>query len=122
MARDRDPASLGAPGDAVGARDLGPDEVDNLSEVMALKSDMRRLTLRSLESGPGRLVFSLGNDAKLDPAKVLALVQRSKGGYRLTPEMKLVAILDPKKGSTPHNLLAATKRVLRDLLQCESEG
>jgi transcription-repair coupling factor (superfamily II helicase) len=54
-------------------------------------------------------------------AKVLALVQRSKGGYRLTPEMKLVAILDPKKGSTPHNLLAATKRVLRDLLLCESE-
>jgi hypothetical protein len=30
-----------------------PLEVDNLSEVMAIKADMRRLRLRTLESGPG---------------------------------------------------------------------
>jgi hypothetical protein len=52
-------------------------EVDNLSEVMAIKADMRRLRLRTLESGPGRIVFSLGHETELDPQKLTGLVQRS---------------------------------------------
>jgi transcription-repair coupling factor (superfamily II helicase) len=106
-----------------------PDEVDNLSEVMAIKADMRRLRLRSLESGPsagsgqgpGRVVFALGNDALLDAGKLAGLVQRSRGAYRLTPEMKLVATVDPARTKLPHDLLAAVKHVLRDLLGCESD-
>ncbi|MGQ0504372.1 MAG: transcription-repair coupling factor, partial [Myxococcaceae bacterium] len=37
-----------------------PDEVDNLSELMLLKIDLRDLQLRNLETGPGRLAISLG--------------------------------------------------------------
>ena len=58
---------------------------------MLLKIDMRELRLRALEAGAGRLVVTLGADALLDGAKLAALVQRSKGVYRLTPDMKLVA-------------------------------
>ncbi len=97
-----------------------PLEVDNLSEVMAIKADMRRLRLRMLESGPGRIVFTLGHDAQIDSNKLAGLVQRSKGGYRLTPEMKLVAHV-ALKSEEPQDLLAACKKVLRDLLACESE-
>jgi transcription-repair coupling factor (superfamily II helicase) len=97
-----------------------PLEVDNLSEVMAIKADMRRLRLRTLESGPGRIVFSLGHEAELDPQKLTGLVQRSKGAYRLTPEMKLVATSGPKT-KEPQDVLGACKRVLRDLLKCQSE-
>ncbi len=97
-----------------------PLEVDNLSEVMALKADMRKLRLRTLESGPGRVVFWLGNEAELDPKKLTGLVQRSKGAYRLTPEMKLVAAVDPKV-KEPQHVIAACKRVLRDLLGCQVE-
>lgn len=97
-----------------------PLEVDNLSEVMAIKADMRKLRLRTLESGPGRVVFWLGNEAELDPKKVMGMVQRSKGAYRLTPEMKLVAAIDPKV-KEPQDLIAACKRVLRDLLSCQVE-
>ncbi|HEX4620675.1 MAG TPA: transcription-repair coupling factor, partial [Myxococcaceae bacterium] len=39
-----------------------PDEVDHLSEVMLLKMDLRALRARSLDSGPGRLVVTLGGD------------------------------------------------------------
>ncbi len=92
-----------------------PDEVDNLSELMLLKIDMRDLQLRSLESGPGRLVVTLGTDALLDPAKTAKLVQRSKGGYRLTPDMKLIAKVS--EGLKGHNLLIEAKRVLRELGQ-----
>ncbi|MFZ5469010.1 MAG: transcription-repair coupling factor [Myxococcota bacterium] len=87
-----------------------PDEVDNLSELMALKIDMRDLRLRALEAGPGRLVVTLGPDAALDPLKLAALVQRSKGVYRLTPEMKLLA-----KVPEGQNLVAEAKKVLREL-------
>jgi transcription-repair coupling factor (superfamily II helicase) len=93
-----------------------PDEVDNLSELTLLKVDMRELQLRALEGGPGRLVVTLGADALLDPVKVATLVQRSKGLYRLTPDMKLVVKLEAHvKG---HELIAEAKKVLRDLNHC----
>lgn len=93
-----------------------PDEVDHLSELTLLKIDMRDLRLRSLEAGAGRLVVTLGADALLDPAKVALLVQRSKGLYRLTPDMKLVMKVQPEvKGQA---LLAESKKVLRDLGAC----
>ena len=90
-----------------------PDEVDNLSELMLLKIDMRDLRLRALESGPGRLVVTLGTDALLDPMKTAKLVQRSKGAYRLTPDMKLIAKVP--EGLKGHNLVVEAKRVLREL-------
>jgi transcription-repair coupling factor (superfamily II helicase) len=93
-----------------------PDDVDHLSEVMLLRIAMRDLRLRALESGPGRLVVTLGGDALLDPAKVAALVQRSKGVYRLTPEMKLVARTQGPE--QPTLLLGEAKKVLRDLGTC----
>ena len=79
-----------------------PDEVDNLSELTLLKIDMRDLRLRALEAGPGRLVVTLGADALLDGPKLAALVQRSKGVYRLTPDMKLVAkVPEGTRGQAP---------------------
>jgi transcription-repair coupling factor (superfamily II helicase) len=93
-----------------------PDEVDALQEVMLLKIDLRRLQLRQLDGGPGRLVATLGGEARLDPGKVAALVQRSQGVYRLTPDMKLVARLDA--GVTGLEFIPAARKVVRDLLAC----
>jgi transcription-repair coupling factor (superfamily II helicase) len=93
-----------------------PDEVDNLSELTLLKIDMRDLRLRAVESGAGRLVVTLGADALLDGHKVAALVQRSKGLYRLTPDMKLVAKV--QEGTKGHTLVLEAKKVLRDLGTC----
>lgn len=93
-----------------------PDEVDFLSEQMLLKIDLRALSLRGLEAGPGRLVVTLGAQAKLDGAKLALLVQRSQGVYRLTPELKLIARFpDHLKGM---DLVAEAKKVLRDLDRC----
>ena len=93
-----------------------PDEVDNLSELMLLKIDMRNLQLRALDSGPGRVVIMLGTEARLDGAKLAALVQRSKGVYRLTPDMKLIArIPEQTKG---RDYILEARKVLRDLNGC----
>lgn len=97
-----------------------PPEVDALEEVMRLKIELRRLALRQLDAGPGRLVATLGGDARLDPGRLAALVQKSKGLYRLTPDMKLVAKLDPTvKGSA---YLSAARKVVRDLSACAAPG
>ncbi|QDE66453.1 transcription-repair coupling factor [Myxococcus xanthus] len=93
-----------------------PDEVDHLSELTLLKIDMRDLRLRGLEVGTTRLVVTLGADALLDGPKVAGLVQRSKGVYRLTPDMKLIA--RAPQGASGHDLIAEAKKVLRDLSHC----
>lgn len=94
-----------------------PDEVDTLHELMMLKIDLRALQLRALDGGAGRIVVTLGADALLDGHKVAALVQRSKSLYRLTPDLKLVAKLDPSvKGK---EFIPAARKVVRDLMACE---
>jgi transcription-repair coupling factor (superfamily II helicase) len=93
-----------------------PPEVDALEELMLLKQDLRRLAVRQLDAGPGRLVATLGADARLDGDRLAALVQNSKGLYRLTPDLKLVAKVDASvKGAA---FLPAARKVLRDLLAC----
>ena len=70
-----------------------PEELDALCEVMAIKVRLRALSIRALEAGPGRLVFTLGESAALDPFLLAKHVQVSNGRLRLTPDMKLVATL-----------------------------
>ena len=78
-----------------------PDELDALQSLMTVKVRLRALRIRALEAGPGRLVFTLGDGAALDPFKLAKRVQASGGALRLTPDMKLVALLDgkPEPGS-----------------------
>jgi len=94
-----------------------PPEVDALCGVMAIKADLRALRLRALESGPSRLVITLGPDAALDPVKVAALVGDG-GTYRLTPEMKLV--VRTSASPTVEELLDESRRALRVLARCGS--
>ncbi|MGA8892201.1 MAG: transcription-repair coupling factor, partial [Anaeromyxobacteraceae bacterium] len=68
-----------------------PDELDALLDLMAVKVRLRALRIRGLDAGPGRLVFTLGPDAALDPFLLAKHVQRSGEALRLTPDMKLVA-------------------------------
>ncbi|MBI3185166.1 MAG: transcription-repair coupling factor [Myxococcales bacterium] len=95
-----------------------PGEVDNLSELTLLKIDMRELRLRALESGPARLVITLGPEPMLEPAKLAALIQRSKGLYRLTPDMKLV--VRAPEGIQGVQLVAEAQKVIRDLEPCRT--
>ncbi len=83
-----------------------PDELDALFDLMAVKVRLRALRIRGLDSGPGRLVFTLGADAALDPFELARHVQRSGGALRLTPDMKLVATL----GGAPPVAVAARRQ------------
>jgi transcription-repair coupling factor (superfamily II helicase) len=79
-----------------------PDEVDGLGEVMKLKVRLRALRIRALETGPGRIILTLGDGAALDPFLLARAVQASGGAWRLTPDMKLVVRVGPAPvASTP---------------------
>ncbi|MGB8930827.1 MAG: transcription-repair coupling factor, partial [Anaeromyxobacteraceae bacterium] len=87
-----------------------PEEVDHLCDLMAVKVRLRALGIRALEAGPGRLVFTLGPDAALDPFRLAKHVQGSQGRLRLTPDMKLVAQLVAPKPPEPKRPLAKGAR------------
>ena len=73
-----------------------------------------------MDAGPGRLVLTLGAEAKLDGGKLASLVQESRGLYRLTPDLKLLVKLDASvKG---YDFVPAARKVLRDLRACASFG
>lgn len=93
-----------------------PPEVDALCRVMAIKADLRELGLRAIESGPARLVITLGPDARLDPAALARLVAGNAERYRLTPDMKLVVRL--AEGAGPADLLERARTALVDLSRC----
>lgn len=50
-----------------------PKETEHLRVQMALKTQMRKLKLRAMESEPGRLVVTLEADAALDPVRMREL-------------------------------------------------
>jgi transcription-repair coupling factor (superfamily II helicase) len=87
-----------------------PLEAENLCQLMRVKAEMRKLKLRGLESGPGRLVVTLGMSAALDPVRMAQLVARSKEGLKLTPDMKLVYPLPSNAG--PGDLLEHAQRMM----------
>lgn len=90
-----------------------PPELDGLEATLKLKLELRRLALRQLDAGPGRLVLTLGPEPNLDAARLATFVQRSGGQYRLTPDMKLVARVSPAmKGDA---LVGEAWRVLGEL-------
>jgi transcription-repair coupling factor (superfamily II helicase) len=66
-----------------------PDEARLLGEVMVDKTLVRALGAIGYELGPTRVVLSLGSDTRLEPARVLKLVQRKGSRWKLTPDMRL---------------------------------
>ncbi len=57
---------------------------------MILKNMMRQMALLALEFSPGKVIISLGDQAKIDPAKLAGWVASNASIWTLTPKMKLI--------------------------------
>jgi transcription-repair coupling factor (superfamily II helicase) len=66
-----------------------PEEAQLLCEVMVDKTMVRAIGARGYELGAMRVVLSLGVDTRLDPARVMRLVQQKGSRWKLTPDMRL---------------------------------
>jgi transcription-repair coupling factor (superfamily II helicase) len=92
-----------------------PDEAILLREVMIDKTLVRRIGAKAYELGPARMMLSLGADTRLDPAKVMRLVQRKDSRYKLSPDMRLgYAFTETEQ----KDRLAAARTRLTEILAC----
>ncbi|HVZ74378.1 MAG TPA: transcription-repair coupling factor [Polyangia bacterium] len=96
-----------------------PAEAQLLGEVMVDKTLVRGLGARGYELSAARLVIVVGDDAgdgaRLDPAKVLKLVQSKGSRWKLTPDMRLAyTFTDAEK----HDRLPAARARLIELRSC----
>jgi transcription-repair coupling factor (superfamily II helicase) len=92
-----------------------PDEARLLGEVMSDKTLVRRTGARAWELTAGRLVLSAGVDARLDPAKVMRLVQQRGSRWKLSPDMRLSYAFDDEER---RDHLAAARRRLQEVVAC----
>jgi transcription-repair coupling factor (superfamily II helicase) len=89
-----------------------PMEVDHLLEVIKVKILLTRLSIRKFEETPSQLVLTFDETTRVSPQKVVELVHRGKGKYRLTPESKLVIEGWPEVKRDP---FGAAKKLLQAL-------
>ncbi|HVR03193.1 MAG TPA: transcription-repair coupling factor, partial [Polyangia bacterium] len=66
-----------------------PDEARLLGEVMVDKTLVRALGAQAYELSSARVVLTLGETTRLDPAKVLKLAHAKGSRWKLSPEMRL---------------------------------
>ncbi len=92
-----------------------PDEARLLGEVMSDKTLVRQTGARAYELTAGRLVLSAGADARLDPAKIMRLVQQRGSRWKLSPDMRLSHAFDDEE---KHDHLAAARRRLQEVVAC----
>ena len=94
-----------------------PEEASMLAEVMAQKTLLGPLGARGYELSPQRLSLTFDADSPLSPAKVLALVEGGKSGWKLSPEMRLTYTFTE---ADKRERLAAARRCLERLSTCKA--
>jgi transcription-repair coupling factor (superfamily II helicase) len=93
-----------------------PDEAKLLGELMLVKAAGRRLGAVTIDLTAERLSLALDSQATpLKPEKVLALVNRKKSPFRLTPDMRLQKTFDE---SERKDRVRAALRALLELTEC----
>jgi transcription-repair coupling factor (superfamily II helicase) len=89
-----------------------PDEARRLVKLMALKTELRRLRALGCEANARVVTLHLREDTPLDPAKITALIRKSHGAYKLTPDMRLSRRFEDGDG------LANAEATLAELASC----
>ncbi len=92
-----------------------PDPVTSLRDVVLLKQQMKTIRAARLEGGPKSIVVGLLPDTRLDPGRVMALIEANRGRYEFRPDMTLVRHL---KGPESGDILGSALRVAREVHTC----
>ena len=90
-----------------------PEAARRLVKLMELKTELRRLRALGCEANDHLVTCHLRGDTPLDPAKITDLIKRSRGAWRLTPDMRLSRRFDPGGDA-----LSNAERMLAELQGC----
>lgn len=96
-----------------------PEPVVALRDVVLLKQTMKRIRAARLEGGPKSIVVALLPDTRLDPARVMGLIEANRGRYEFRPDMTLLRHL---KGPESTDILGSALRVAREVQSCIQVG
>jgi transcription-repair coupling factor (superfamily II helicase) len=94
-----------------------PEEARRLVQLMALKTELRRLKVLGCEANSRAVTLHLRDDTPLDPRKVMELVKKPRSPYRLTPDMRLSRRFDGEG-----NGLTNAETLLEALSKCMKDG
>jgi transcription-repair coupling factor (superfamily II helicase) len=89
-----------------------PMELSHLLEVIKVKILLTRLSIRKFEETPSQWVLTFDEATRVSPQRVVELIHRGKGKYRLTPDSKLIIEEWPEAKSDP---FGAAKKLLQAL-------
>jgi transcription-repair coupling factor (superfamily II helicase) len=89
-----------------------PMELSHLLEVIKVKILLTRLSIRKFEETPSQWVLTFDEVTRVSPQRVVELIHRGKGKYRLTPDSKLIIEGWPEAKIDP---FGAAKKLLQAL-------
>jgi transcription-repair coupling factor (superfamily II helicase) len=89
-----------------------PEEVVHLLEVIKVKILLTQLSIKKFEETPSQMVLTFDETTRVPPQRVVALVHRGEGRYRLTPDSKLVMEGGPEVKKDP---FGAARKLLQAL-------
>jgi transcription-repair coupling factor (superfamily II helicase) len=85
---------------------------------MTLKTELRRLRVLGCEANARVVTLHLRDDTPLDPAKITALIRKSHGTWKLTPDMRLSRRYDAPGKEAPGDGIANAEAALAELAGC----
>jgi transcription-repair coupling factor (superfamily II helicase) len=89
-----------------------PLEVLHLLEVIKVKIILTRLSIRKFEETPSQFVLTFDETTRVSPQRVIELVHRGKGRFRITPDSRLVVEGGPEVKKDP---FGSAKQLLQAL-------
>jgi transcription-repair coupling factor (superfamily II helicase) len=95
-----------------------PEPVQALRDVLTLKILVIPWNIEGLTLQGSQLSLKIGSRTRLSPAKVIRLLESSRGRYRLTPDMVLSRRLSAEE---MRDRMAAVRRILREVDACRRE-
>ncbi len=93
-----------------------PETARRLVELMALKTELRRLRVLACEATAASATLHLRDDTPFDAAKLLVLIGATRGQWKLTPDMRLSRRTLP--GERISNGLEAVEKLLDEARNC----
>ncbi len=94
-----------------------PEAARRLVKLMAVKTELRRLRALGCEANAHLVTCHLRDDTPLDPEKVTALIKKTRGVWKLTPDMRLSRRFD-----TGGDALANAEEALSELAVCMKDA
>lgn len=96
-----------------------PPEVENLLEIIAIKTLCRRANVEKLEAGPKGAVVSLRNNVFPNPAGLVKFIAQNCGAAKIRPDQKIVYM---RVWETPKDRIKGMRKLMEKMANIATEN